>query len=197
MLPIAVIVVVAIVLWPARGSARLVGAASHRNGGLPGSRSAESRGEEPGPGSDLRPLLTDIADATDLLALALSAGGNVPDALESVARVSPQAVAQDLRRVGAALRWGRDMREAWGFVGSGWSATGIALVVSTRCGAPASEALGNAAARVREHEARRLESAAARAGVLLVLPLGAFFLPAFIATSIVPILLVLLGESLR
>lgn len=144
-----------------------------------------------------RPLLSDVADATDLVALALTAGGSVPDVLESVARVAPSAAAMDLRRVSAALRWGRDMREAWTFASPGWGPSATALVVSTSCGAPASEVLRAAAAQIRDEEERRLEAAAGRAGVLLVLPLGLCFLPAFVATSVVPMLLVLLGESLR
>lgn len=177
-----VLVVAAMLLWPARAPA------------VPRPATGEAAADE---GVSERPLLSDVADATDLVALALTAGGSVPDVLESVARVVPSAVALDLRRVGAALRWGRDMREAWTFASPGWGPTATALVVSTSCGAPASEVLRAAAAQIREEEERRLEAAAGRAGVLLVLPLGLCFLPAFVATSVVPMLLVLLGASLR
>ena len=111
--------------------------------------------------------------------------------------LAPQLDRHDLRRVSAALRWGRDMRQAWTFASPGWAPAATALVVSSSCGAPASEVLRAAATQIREDESRRLEAAAGRAGVLLVLPLGLCFLPAFVATSVVPILLVLLGESLR
>ena len=183
MLVVTVVVVAALLLWPPRGAERPRPAVV-RDGLMD-----EDEGE--------RPFLTDVADATDLVALALTAGGSVPDALESVAQVVPGAVALDLRRVSAALRWGRDMRQAWTFASPGWAPAATALVVSSSCGAPASEVLRAAATQIREEESRRLEAAAGRAGVLLVLPLGLCFLPAFVATSVVPILLVLLGESLR
>ncbi|MCM3556410.1 type II secretion system F family protein [Janibacter melonis] len=150
------------------------------------------------PGDDApSPLLSQVADATDLLALSLVAGRGITEALDAVADVSDPAVALDLRRVGAALRWGREMRAAWSYASPGWGPVATALVVSSECGAPASEVLAGAAARIREGEARRLEAAAARAGVLLVVPLGLFFLPAFVAMAVVPMLLVLLGQSLR
>lgn len=183
MLVVTVVVVAALLLWPPRGAERPRPAVV-RDGHM-----QQDAGE--------RPFLTDVADATDLMALALTAGGSVPDALESVAQVVPGAVALDLRRVSAALRWGRDMRQAWTFASPGWAPAATALVVSSSCGAPASEVLRAAATQIREEESRRLEAAAGRAGVLLVLPLGLCFLPAFVATSVVPILLVLLGESLR
>lgn len=184
MLGVVVLVTSALLLWPGPGAG-------------PAARPSRAEGVSVDPGGAERPRLTDVADATDLLALALTAGGSIPDALDSVADVTSPAVALDLRRVGAALRWGRDMREAWTFASPGWAPTATALVVSTSCGAPAGEVLRSAAARIRESEERRLEAAAGRAAVLLVLPLGLFFLPAFVATSIVPLLLVLLGESLR
>lgn len=187
MLAVALLLTSAVLLWPPWGAPPQQVGSSAAAGDRCGER------EE----SEERPRLTDVADATDLISLALTAGGSIPDALDSVARVAPSAVARDLRRVGAALRWGRDMREAWSFASPGWAPAATALVVSTSCGAPASEVLRSAAARIRESEERRLEAAAGRAAVLLVLPLGLFFLPAFVATSIVPMLLVLLGESLR
>lgn len=183
MLVVTVVVVAALLLWPPRGAER------PRPTVVRDGQIQQDAGE--------RPFLTDVADATDLVALALTAGGSVPDALESVAQVVPGAVALDLRRVSAALRWGRDMRQAWSFASPGWAPAATALVVSSSCGAPASEVLRAAATQIREEESRRLEAAAGRAGVLLVLPLGLCFLPAFVATSVVPILLVLLDESLR
>lgn len=183
MLVVTVVVVAALLLWPPRGAER--------------PRPAVVRDGQMQQDAGERPFLTDVADATDLVALALTAGGSVPDALESVAQVVPGAVALDLRRVSAALRWGRDMRQAWTFASPGWAPAATALVVSSSCGAPASEVLRAAATQIREEESRRLEAAAGRAGVLLVLPLGLCFLPAFVATSVVPILLVLLAESLR
>lgn len=179
MTPALVLLVVAtVLLWPPRARA---------------SPAASPQRSTRGPA----PLLSHVADATDLLALSLVSGSGIAEALEAVADVSGEAVALDLRRVGAALRWGREMREAWSYASPGWGPVATALVVSGECGAPASEVLTGAAERIREVESRRLEAAAGRAGVLLVIPLGLFFLPAFVATAVVPMLLVLLAQSLR
>ena len=53
--------------------------------------------------------------------------------------------------------------------------------------------LAAAARRMHDDEARRVEAAVQRAGVLLVLPLGACFLPGFVATTVTPVVLLLLG----
>ncbi len=42
-------------------------------------------------------------------------------------------------------------------------------------------------------ESRRVEAAVQRAAVLLVLPLGACFLPGFVATTVAPVVLHLVG----
>ena len=62
--------------------------------------------------------------------------------------------------------------------------------------APSAAVLLEAAATLRDTESRRLEEAGGRAAVLLVLPLGLCFLPAFIATAVVPIVVVLVGTQL-
>jgi cysteine sulfinate desulfinase/cysteine desulfurase-like protein len=54
-------------------------------------------------------------------------------------------------------------------------------------GAAAAELLDGAAARIREQAERARERSAARAGVLLVLPLCLGFLPAFFCTAVVPV----------
>ena len=58
-------------------------------------------------------------------------------------------------------------------------------------GAPPAALLDAAALRMAQAERRRLETAAQRAGVLLVLPLGACFLPAFLLTTVVPVVITL------
>ena len=46
---------------------------------------------------------------------------------------------------------------------------------------------------MRALESRRVEAAVQRAAVLLVLPLGACFLPGFVATTVAPVVLHLVG----
>jgi hypothetical protein len=50
---------------------------------------------------------------------------------------------------------------------------------------------------MRAEESRRVEASVHRAGVLLVLPLGACFLPGFVATTVAPVVLHLLGGLAR
>lgn len=138
----------------------------------------------------------EVADATLLLALALRSGRGLTQALDEVAAVAAAGAAEDLARVGAALRWGRSMGQAWGYAREVWGPTATAFVVADAVGAPSAEVLVEAATTLRETEARRLEAAGGTAAVLLVVPLGLCFLPAFIATAVVPLVAVLVGTQL-
>lgn len=138
----------------------------------------------------------EVADATVLLAVALRSGRGLVDAVEEAARVVSPGARDDLVRVAAALRWGRSMREAWGYARPVWRRTAQAFVVSDESGAASAEVLLEVAAAQRDEEARRLEAAGERAGVMLVLPLGLCFLPAFVATAVVPLVAVLVDRSL-
>ena len=138
----------------------------------------------------------EVADSSVLLALALQSGRGMVQALEEVAQVSAPGAEEDLTRVAAALRWGRAMDEAWGYAREVWGPAATAFVVADAVGAPTATVLLDAAVTLREAEARRLEEAGGTAAVLLVLPLGLCFLPAFIATAVVPLVAVLVGTQL-
>lgn len=138
----------------------------------------------------------EVADASVLLALALQSGRGLTQALEEVADVASPGAAEDLSRVGAALRWGRPMGEAWGYARRAWGPTATAFVVADAVGAPSAQVLLDAATTLRETESRRLEQAGGTAAVMLVLPLGLCFLPAFIATAVIPLVAVLVGTQL-
>lgn len=155
-------------------------------------------GIEPVPDDASSPPLTvdDVADASVLLALALQSGRGLVQALDEVADVAAAGAAADLRKVAAALRWGRPMDRAWEYARTAWGPTATAFVVADTVGAPSAAVLLEAAATLRDTESRRLEEAGGRATVLLVLPLGLCFLPAFIATAVVPIVVVLVGTQL-
>ena len=51
--------------------------------------------------------------------------------------------------------------------------------------------------RLRTARLAAVEAAGQRAGVLLVLPLGLCFLPAFVLAGIVPVIVAVLGDVLR
>lgn len=177
---VVALVVAAVVLWPGR-----VARTSWWG--------RAERGDEP----EVAPLTVDeVADATMLLALALQSGRGLVQALDEVSRVSPAGARDDLVRVATALRWGRSMPEAWRYVREVWQPTATAFVVADEVGAPSASVLLEAGASLRENESRRLEEAGGSAAILLVLPLGLCFLPAFIATAVVPLVAVLVGTQL-
>lgn len=138
----------------------------------------------------------DVADALVLIALGLRAGLPLTGALDHVRAGASGTVGSDLAAVVAALRWGLPVREAWSFAGSAWRPAATATHLSEQTGAAAAELLEGAAARIREQGERARERAAARAGVLLVLPLGLGFLPAFACTAVVPLVVTLASTVL-
>ena len=133
----------------------------------------------------------DIADALVLVALGLRAGLPLATALHHVQVGATGVVRADLASVVAALGWGLPAQEAWTHAGARWRQAAIATHLSEQTGAAPAELLEGAATRLREQGERARERAAARAGVLLVLPLGLGFLPAFACTAVVPVVVTL------
>lgn len=196
-------VVLAVLLWPGSGRATSGRDGSRRpesgwaRSGWPRSgrarsgraRSGQAWSESASSGPSRSSTVDDVADAILLLGIALRGPAGVPSALERVAALSHGSVRRDLETVAAAHRWGIGGARAWEYVGPVWAPAARALHVADEAGAAPADLLMGAAARVRADEARRLEVAAARAGALLVLPLGLVVLPAFVCTAIVPVVL--------
>jgi hypothetical protein len=173
--PAALLVALAVLLWP-RGA---------------GEGSAAG---EPAASPSRHPATVDeAAAALGLVAAALRSGVGAVEALEAVAAVDDGPAGRELAVVAAAHRWGQRPDEAWGHVGPGWAAAGVAWHAAHTAGAAPAGLLAAAAGRMRAEESRRVEAAVHRAGVLLVLPLGACFLPGFVATTVAPVVLHLLG----
>ena len=134
----------------------------------------------------------DLANAVVLLALALRGGASVVEALDVViARTSGQVQA-DLRTVAAGHRWGVPSETVWADLSPLWRPVALAWDAAQRAGVPPSALLLTAASRIREAELAALEARVQRAAVWLVLPLGLLFLPGFVATTVLPIVLRLL-----
>ncbi|WP_457256295.1 type II secretion system F family protein [Pedococcus sp. P5_B7] len=131
-----------------------------------------------------------------LVALCLRAGLPLTAALRHVQSGATGVVRDDLASVVAALQWGLPAREAWAHAGARWRQAATATHLSEQTGAAAAELLEDAATRMREQGERAREGAAARAGVLLVLPLGLGFLPAFACTAVVPVVVTLASRVL-
>lgn len=174
----------AVLLWPRR--TRTLGLASTSRQGWPVDDEAEHV-----------PSTADrVADGLLLLSLALRAGFGPVEALEAAAAHTDGAVGQQLRTVAAAHRWGRDPRECWALVPSVWQPAAVAWQAAMSAGISPGPLLVRSASVIRDREAQRVEAALAKAGVLLVLPLGLAFLPGFVATTIVPVVLRLVGGFL-
>lgn len=177
---VAVLLALAVLAWPLRSERLRTLAADRARGraGVPPSSKAT------------------LASTVDLLSMALRSGCGVIEALEAVGCRQPDAAGAHLRSVASALRWGVPDDEAWNAVPSAWSPVARALTLANRAGVPPADLLARAADDLREAERARLEMATAQLGVRVVLPLGLAFLPAFILTTIVPVVVALLGDVL-
>jgi pilus assembly protein TadC len=141
----------------------------------------------------------DLPIAVDLLAAALRAGAPPARAAEVVGEALGGPLGHRLTRVGTALRLGTRPEEAWAplAVVPGADRVRRAAVRSADSGAAMTGALSRLAGDLRAARTARAEAAAQRLGVLVVLPLGLCFLPAFLLTGVVPVVVAVLGDVLR
>jgi hypothetical protein len=128
------------------------------------------------------PTSDDVAASMVLLAVALQSGCGVVEAELSV--------------VAAALRWGVTEDEAWREVSPAWVRTAMALRLAREAGVAPSSLLLTGSDDLRASRLAEIDVAAARLGVRLVVPLGVAFLPAFVLTTIVPVVLALARQVL-
>jgi hypothetical protein len=140
----------------------------------------------------------DLPFALDLMAATLLAGAPPSGACVAVGEALGGPLGERLSRVGRALALGTPTAEAWEAVrdlpsGGRLAATAVR---ASRSGAAFGGALVRLAADLRAVRLAELESAGQRAGVLVVLPLGLCFLPAFVLGGLVPIVISMLGRLL-
>jgi pilus assembly protein TadC len=145
-----------------------------------------------------RQFEADLPFAIDLVAAALRAGSPADAALRVVADAVGGPVATGFERIVHALRLGTPVAEAWTGLGDGDGAVRVARAAShsSHSGAALSRALFRIADDLRGDMALATEAAARRAGVLVVLPLGLCFLPAFVLTGVVPVVVAVIGGVL-
>lgn len=141
----------------------------------------------------------DLAFDLDLVAVCLQAGLPVERALDHTVRASGDR--SGLGHLARAARWGVDDMRLDGARDGGEDdgAPDLASVVavmrfSGRTGVALAPLLQAHADELRRSEHRRRQIAAARLGVMLVLPLGVCVLPAFVLLGVVPVLLTLIGD---
>ncbi|HEY8534128.1 MAG TPA: type II secretion system F family protein [Micromonospora sp.] len=140
----------------------------------------------------------DLPLAADLLAAALRAGAPVAGAVGAVAEALGGPLGGRLATIARLLRLGADPAEAWAHLsdipgGDRWAQ---AAVRSSATGAGIADALTRLADDLRSDRAMAIEAAVRRSGVLLVLPLGLCFLPAFVLAGLVPVIVAVLGDLL-
>ena len=153
--------------------------------------------------------ISDPALMLDLVAAMLGAGQPLPSALALLAGGVDTATAGSLARLLGALELGVPWETAWQLAAGGspgepsgtraghprsaaFEALGPALRFTAGTGAPSAAVLysqADALRRSRRAEGRRR---AATLGIRLVVPLGLCSLPAFVALTVVPLLLSLL-----
>ena len=142
------------------------------------------------------PTSEDVAGSMVLLAVALQSGCGVVEAVEQVADVAPSVPAAELAVVAAAWRWGVPEDHAWTEVDARWSGAATALRLAREAGVAPSSLLLSGAADLRENRLAAIDVAAARLGVRMVIPLGVAFLPSFVLTTVVPVVLALARQVL-
>ncbi len=131
----------------------------------------------------------DLPVACDLLAVCLEVGLPVGGALAAVATALPGPLGPELATVAGLYRLGAAPRRAWADVPAELAVLGRVLVRAGESGSTVVPALRSLAADARAGERSRADAAARRAGVWVLAPLGACFLPAFLCLGVVPLVL--------
>lgn len=128
--------------------------------------------------------------AVDLVAAALRAGATPDTAVRLVAQAVGGPVGARLGVVERALRAGVPAGDAWAHLGDGEAAQRVIRAArrSGHSGAALAGSLTRVADDLRADAVAATEARARTAGVLVVLPLGLCFLPAFVLTGLVPVI---------
>lgn len=142
------------------------------------------------------PTTEEVAASMVLLAVALQSACGVVEAIEYTAEVAPPVPAAELGVVAAGLRWGVAQEQVWAQVDERWSRTALAMKLAREAGVAPSSLLLAGAEDLRSARLAAVDVAAARLGVRLVIPLGVAFLPAFVLTTVVPVVLALARQVL-
>ncbi len=137
--------------------------------------------------------------AVDLVAAALRAGLPVERAVGVVGAAAPPALAGVLGQVADRLGLGLRPEVAWAPLSPvpGGDRLVNAVVRSADSGAALARTLARLAEDLRQARQVSAQAAAERASVLLVLPLGLCFLPAFVIAGVVPVVASVLTGVLR
>lgn len=172
-----VLLAAAVLLWPRRISRWR---AHRRRVSRGGSRNAEGIGGQ-----------ATMPEALELLALAMSGGADVRGAIRTVSQALDGDLSEELAGVAMRIALGDDDAQAWGSAPQRWQPAANALQLASRAGVAPSTLLLHAAKDARRDALIGLEVATAKLAIRLVLPLGLAFLPAFVLTAVVPVVIAL------
>lgn len=141
----------------------------------------------------------ELSLALELLACALRAGQPPSMAAAAVAHAVRGPIADTLLAVARAAELGAAADIAWQPLGRLTSAATVARAAAraAESGTRLADELAQIAADVRVRQAAASDARVRRAGVLVVLPLGLCFLPAFVLIGVVPIVIGIAGSALN
>jgi Flp pilus assembly protein TadB len=144
------------------------------------------------------PLHAELAVASDLIAAALRAGSPVPSAVLRVGEALEGPLSASLTQIGRELAAGVPPAQAWQRLRRLDAARRLinAAQRTSESGAAMSGALTRCADDLRADAAHERQARVQRASVLLMLPLGFCFLPAFVLGGLVPLVLAVVSELL-
>jgi pilus assembly protein TadC len=138
---------------------------------------------------DTDAVTRDLPVACDLLAVCLAAGVPVGAAVGAVAAAVDPPLRTDLELVAGLYRLGAEPARAWASASPSLAPLARAVVRAGRSGSAVGAGLRALAAECRAGQRTRADAAVRRAGVWVLAPLGACFLPAFVCLGVVPMVL--------
>lgn len=196
---LAVAAAAAVLLWTVPPRRPWLPPESRRGVRLRGAASGSDRGNgtlAPGAGAgwdvdERQAPAVLVPEGLELLALALLGGGSLGAAARTVAGTLPGTSGEGLDLVAAALHRGADTEAAWERAGESWEPARRSLELAALAGVAPGAALRQTASDLRSTAVADVEVATARLGVRMVLPLGLAFLPGFVLTTVLPLVLAL------
>ncbi|MEU1528381.1 type II secretion system F family protein [Streptomyces fagopyri] len=129
--------------------------------------------------------------AADLVAACIAAGADPVAAARAVGEALGGPVGERLARGAAEVRLGGEPARAWRRLASIPGADGLARLLERagESGVPAAVPVGRLAAEARAERGRSATERARRAAVMVTVPVGLCFLPAFLAIGVLPVVI--------
>ncbi|MFJ9020764.1 type II secretion system F family protein [Streptomyces sp. NPDC102259] len=148
--------------------------------------------------ADARLAARQLPLAADLLAACIAVGAGPVIAAQAVGEALGGPVGEGLARGAAEVRLGGEPATAWRRLASTPGAAALARLLERAdvSGLPAAGPVARLAADTRADWTRAATARARRAAVMVTVPVGLCFLPAFIAVGVLPIVIGLAGGVL-